>query len=195
MAPVFFVDHPLAGALFGLTSLSITAIEVTDLRVRRQVGDQVKDGGTGVVFGVTMVFAVGGSLVATFGLPRTSVPGGWVIFLFGFTCAWVGIGVNRWARQSLGRAYRPVVTVIEGQQVVASGPYRIVRHPMYTGAILMCIGIGGLFGTWVGLGCWLLPPVALVRRIRVEETVLAQHLGPDYQRFADGRARLLPGVW
>jgi protein-S-isoprenylcysteine O-methyltransferase Ste14 len=81
------------------------------------------------------------------------------------------------------------------QQVVSTGVYGVVRHPMYLGASLMFIGgpilLGSLFGLLVGLGLVLL----LVVRIHVEENVLARELGgyDAYRRRV--RYRLLPGVW
>jgi protein-S-isoprenylcysteine O-methyltransferase Ste14 len=78
---------------------------------------------------------------------------------------------------------------------VSTGPYAIVRHPMYAGAFLL------FFGTALALGSWwsLLPATALmsamVVRLLGEERYLARHLaGYDAYR-AEVRARLVPGIW
>jgi protein-S-isoprenylcysteine O-methyltransferase Ste14 len=71
-----------------------------------------------------------------------------------------------------------------------------VRHPSYTGIALVLLGIALL-----GDDVWALPAVAvlvsigLAVRIRAEERQLDEALGADYERFATGRKRLVPGVW
>jgi protein-S-isoprenylcysteine O-methyltransferase Ste14 len=91
----------------------------------------------------------------------------------------------------------PVVKIQKerGQTVVATGPYAIVRHPMYAGASLMFFGIPMLLGSGWGLAlapAWLL---LLALRIPIEERVLRENLAgyDDYARRV--RWRLLPGVW
>ena len=87
------------------------------------------------------------------------------------------------------------VTVEAGQRVVTSGPYAIVRHPMYTAAML------GYLATPLALGApWALIPVALlcvaiVVRLLDEERHLTAHL-PGYEVYCDSvRYRLIPGIW
>jgi protein-S-isoprenylcysteine O-methyltransferase Ste14 len=103
------------------------------------------------------------------------------------------------ARRALGARYRPVVTVLADHDVVDAGPYRVVRHPMYLGSTLLCLGLTTTLGAGTRAGpaalAWLLPPLALLRRIAVEERVLAEALGDRYATYAHGRARLVPGVW
>jgi protein-S-isoprenylcysteine O-methyltransferase Ste14 len=88
------------------------------------------------------------------------------------------------------------VRIRAGQTVVDSGPYRWVRHPSYTGLLLICAGIGSALGNGASLACALLIPLAgLVARIHTEERVLLRELGDPYRLFTEGRARLIPGVW
>lgn len=87
------------------------------------------------------------------------------------------------------------VDVVEGQTVVSTGPYAIVRHPMYAGAILVFIGAPLALGSWWGL---LVTPIligALVWRLLDEERYLREHL-PGYAGYARTiRYRLLPHIW
>jgi protein-S-isoprenylcysteine O-methyltransferase Ste14 len=91
----------------------------------------------------------------------------------------------------------PVVKVQadRGHHVVSTGPYALVRHPMYSGAVLFCIGAALLLGSWWGV---LISPVFAVLfaiRTGIEERTLAADL-PDYADYAARvRYRLLPGVW
>lgn len=192
---VFFVKNGAAGVLFAATSAAAVGMEVFDVHTKRQASDRVDDRGTGPIFALAMLVAIAGSMAVAFGFPRSRLPGGWPPFAIGLALIWAGLGLNRWSRWALGPAYRPVVTIIEDQQVVMRGPYRALRHPMYAGGILMCLGVGLLTGTWIGLALWLLPPAALVRRIHVEEEVLGENLGETYVTFRDSRSRLIPRIW
>jgi protein-S-isoprenylcysteine O-methyltransferase Ste14 len=87
------------------------------------------------------------------------------------------------------------IQVVEGQQVISTGPYAIVRHPMYSGALLLFIPIPVALGSWWGLlGVVLMVP-ALIWRLVDEETYLEQRL-PGYAEYARRvRYRLVPFVW
>ena len=106
-----------------------------------------------------------------------------------------GIGVNRWARRDLGASYHPLVVAEAGRPLARSGPYRLVRHPMYLGSVAVCAGCALLAGAPLPAAVWLLgPPSALVHRIRVEERALAAAHGDGY-RSGGAAHRLVPGVW
>jgi protein-S-isoprenylcysteine O-methyltransferase Ste14 len=87
------------------------------------------------------------------------------------------------------------IQVDRAQQIVTTGPYAIVRHPMYAGALVMLLGFPLALGSW-----WSYAPVAVLALIIVwratdEERVLVAEL-PGYAEYrAKVRARLLPGVW
>jgi protein-S-isoprenylcysteine O-methyltransferase Ste14 len=121
-----------------------------------------------------------------------SGPGPWLPI--GLVVFAAGIGLRAWAIVTLGRAYSHRVRTPEGVGIVSHGPYRVLRHPAYTGMLLAHVGIAVLFFNLyvlLALGLALLP--ALVRRIRVEEAHLLSL--PGYSEFAAVRARLAPGVW
>ena len=74
--------------------------------------------------------------------------------------------------------------------------YRWVRHPSYTGLLLIAAGIGLANGTWPGLAiCLTLPAIALIHRIHVEEAALSRIIGDPYRAYQDHTKRLLPGLW
>ena len=88
-----------------------------------------------------------------------------------------------------------VVEVADDQPVIQSGPYAIVRHPMYFGTALMYLATPVALGSWWALLPALLIVPILVLRILNEETVLAEQL-PGYREYMQKiRYRLIPGVW
>ena len=88
-----------------------------------------------------------------------------------------------------------IVEVEAGQRVITTGPYALIRHPMYLGIILMFLATPLALGSWCSLPIFLLLPISLVFRIRNEEDVLVRQL-PGYAEYCEEvRYRLLPLVW
>jgi protein-S-isoprenylcysteine O-methyltransferase Ste14 len=109
---------------------------------------------------------------------------------------WLGLAIRVWAIAALGRAFRTTVEVDPAQAVVSTGPYRWVRHPSYTGLLLIVAGFGLAVGNWLALGvCAVLPLPALLRRIHIEEAELTDVLGDRYRAYQEQTKRLIPGVW
>jgi protein-S-isoprenylcysteine O-methyltransferase Ste14 len=110
--------------------------------------------------------------------------------------AWPGIALRLWSIATLGRYFRPIVHIQEGHQVVRSGPYRVLRHPSYTGLLLGLFGLSLLFANIGAIvvynGCIL---AAVFYRIRVEERALLNGLGDQYATYMQATYRLVPGVW
>jgi protein-S-isoprenylcysteine O-methyltransferase Ste14 len=87
------------------------------------------------------------------------------------------------------------IRVEDHQQVVSTGPYALVRHPMYVGALVMCIGTALGLGSWWALAFLAITIPVLIVRIIDEEKVLAKGL-PGYADYEQRvRYRLVPHVW
>ena len=124
-------------------------------------------------------------------------PGGlvWPV-VAGLVLMAAGIGLRAWSIVTLGRFFQYQIKVQPGHQVVTRGPYRYVRHPSYTGIAMVLAGIALASGdVWSLLAVAVLGGAGLAVRIRAEERQLTQALGAEYERFAAGRKRLVPGVW
>ncbi|MFC4910313.1 methyltransferase family protein [Actinomadura gamaensis] len=129
-------------------------------------------------------------------LPSLDWPRGTALYLVAAAIVLAGLAFRLWAIHTLGQYFRSSVHVQVGHRVVSDGPYRVLRHPSYTGLMVIFIGAGLSFANGaamaVFLGC---VTVALLIRIRVEERVLSDELGDAYREFAASRARLVPYVW
>jgi protein-S-isoprenylcysteine O-methyltransferase Ste14 len=79
--------------------------------------------------------------------------------------------------------------------VISTGPYAIVRHPMYSGALIMLLGTPLALGSWCGLLMFMLITLVIVWRLLDEERYLSKHL-PGYSDYKEKvRHRLVPFVW
>jgi len=101
-----------------------------------------------------------------------------------------------WARRTLGRHYSGHVSVKKEQELVQSGPYHVIRHPAYAGYLFTALGLALGYSSLLGFVSTLLILLpATVYRIRVEDKMLTEHFGTQFEKYARKKKRLLPGVW
>jgi len=121
---------------------------------------------------------------------------GAIRFAAGLVLMWLGIGLRQWAVATLGGLFRTTVVVQADHQLVTRGPYRWLRNPSYTGAMITVFGQGLTFGNWVALVVLVGGVLsALVWRIAVESRALRSHFGEAYEAYAKRSWALIPGVW
>lgn len=164
---------------------------------RRRGGAVVQDRWTKWIILVAVYLAAASAVEIAKNLPvlRAYADNWWTLGL-GIAVLLAGAGFRDWSILTLGRYFRREVTIEPGQKLVRRGPYRLLRHPSYTGLLLVFGGFGLALGSWVGAACALLILlVGLLPRIRVEERVLAQTFGPDYDDYANATRRLVPHIW
>ena len=105
-----------------------------------------------------------------------------------------GVALAWWARLHLGRLWSASVTRKEGHRIVDSGPYGIVRHPIYTGLLAGAIATTALRGTLlVAIGLPLFV-IGYVMKARIEERLLRDSLGPGYDAYKARVPMLMPGA-
>jgi protein-S-isoprenylcysteine O-methyltransferase Ste14 len=129
-------------------------------------------------------------------LTPNSVFEGVEVFVLGTVVGWLGLLLRWWSFATLGRYFTTVVKTSADQAVITRGPYRVLRHPSYTGLLAAFVGAGLMLGNWVGMAAsCLLILVGLIYRLVREERAMIDAFGEAYLDFAKGRARLVPYVW
>jgi protein-S-isoprenylcysteine O-methyltransferase Ste14 len=153
--------------------------------------------GVGAQAGYHLVLILGGILL---GVPAHRYEGPLRLWRVTWTDAWIIVGVMVvgfafawWARVHLGPLWSGTVTRKADHRVVETGPYRIVRHPIYTGILLAVYATAVAKGTLVALGAAVIITIGVWMKARLEEQWLRQELGPDaYDAYRRRVPMLLP---
>jgi len=103
-----------------------------------------------------------------------------------------GLAFAVWARMHLGRNWSGSVTVKEGHELIRSGPYAYVRHPIYTGLITAVLGTAIISGTLRASLGFVIITVSLVRKLRAEEAFMRDTFPGEYQRYCAQVPALVP---
>jgi protein-S-isoprenylcysteine O-methyltransferase Ste14 len=146
-----------------------------------------------LVLGVAVGFGV--AVLLSRLVPAARIHGAWVGGL-ALGLMWSGIALRVWSFRTLGRYFTFVIETSADQPVIDKGPYRLLRHPSYTGLLLAIAGLSVVMGNWLSSVALIAGSAwGLVIRIGVEERALVQALGSRYLEFAATRKRLVPYVW
>lgn len=115
--------------------------------------------------------------------------------LAGELIQWAGLAFSIWARRHLGANWSVSVTLKDGHELVRSGPYGIVRHPIYTGCLIALLGSALIAQRWQAFAGVALIFASLAYKVRVEEKWLAGHFGDAYRGYRREVAALIPGIY
>lgn len=166
-------------------------------RDRRRFSGRTADRGSFFGFVICIWTALGMSWFAVARHPEWSImalrP---VLFWAGIAMMWAGMAFRLWAVLTLGAFFRTSVVLQTGHRLVTAGPYRWLRHPAYTGALISMTGLGLAFGNWVALVAMMVfPALAIAFRVHVEERALTEQFGDAYRDFRKTRSAVIPIVW
>lgn len=120
------------------------------------------------------------------------IGGGWTRYWIAVALVIVGLALCIWARRILGSNWSGSVTLKEGHELVQSGPYRWIRHPIYTGILLMILGTGLASGRVHGLLAFPIALTALWLKSRVEERWMGQEFQERYGAYRQRSWALIP---
>lgn len=197
--PAGTLNYPNGWLFCGLLFLPMLALGIVLFRkapelLEKRLRSKEKQTEQKQVIGVSLFMFVGGFVLAglDFRFGWTCVPG-WlvaaasVLLLVSYGLYAEVMRENAWLSRT--------VEVQEGQTVVGTGLYGIVRHPMYAVTTVLFLSIPLVLGSWIAFGVFLLYPALMVKRIRAEERLLEAELPgyTDYQKKV--KYRLIPFLW
>ena len=114
----------------------------------------------------------------------------------GILIALAGFSLLQWSQNSLGRSWSDTPRMLKGQILITNGPYRVIRHPIYTAFILilgstLLISDNGLVGLlWIGMTV-----LEIVSRIRFEEGLMLEYFDDQYREYMNRTGRLIPKLY
>ena len=114
--------------------------------------------------------------------------------MLGVALVAAGLAFTVWARVHLGRNWSATVTLKDDHELIRSGPYRLVRHPIYTGILVAFAGSALVRGEWRAALAVVIVLAALWRKLRLEERWLEETFGEAYARYRAEVAALIPFV-
>jgi protein-S-isoprenylcysteine O-methyltransferase len=112
----------------------------------------------------------------------------------GVILCFTGLGINIWGRQQLGKNWSQAVSAKERQELVISGPYNYIRHPMYSGGFLAILGSAVVMGgAWIFLLVFLGP--IFFWRVGAEDKLMEMQFPNEYPGYKKRTKALIPYVW
>ena len=121
-------------------------------------------------------------------------PAGYLFPILGTVLLAAGLGFTVWARRHLGRNWSASVVVKEDHALVRTGPYRYLRHPIYTGILLAFLGMVVAIGEVRGLVALAFAAIAFVVKSRAEEARMRATF-PEYNAYAQQTSAIIPYVY
>lgn len=123
------------------------------------------------------------------------LPGSAAVALTGLIIEAGGLALAILARRFLGRNWSGEISIKVDHELIRSGPYRKLRHPIYTGLLAMYLGTAIVSGTWLAPLGFLVAIAAYARKIRLEEVNLRKAFGADYEAYCRASWALVPGLY
>lgn len=168
---------------------------IADLRRSLSLGRSQRDPLLMIPIMLFLLGLVGTGALMSAGYIPTPLWQSRAVNLAGSLIAVTGMAGTFYCRHYLGRFWTAETNLLEGHQVVDRGPYGVVRHPIYTCAILMGLGLGLVYPTWWSVLLVLGMAVGYGGKALDEDRFLAESL-PGYRAYRRRvRYRLFPGVW
>jgi protein-S-isoprenylcysteine O-methyltransferase Ste14 len=164
-------------------------------RGRSQTGTK-QDRSTLRVLWIVIIASITASLFVAGNWKTGALPNRPEFAIVGVTLFALGLVLRWWAIVVLGRFFTVDVVIEKDHEVVERGPFRVVRHPSYTGVLLAFVGWALTLRNWAAILVLLVPIfIAFVRRMNVEEEALRGALGEKYAAYMRRTKRLVPGVY
>jgi len=190
----FSAGPPYAFVFWCVFALWIT-LEIVASRVKRSSdSSRAQDRGSLILIVILWWSGIAADFLLSFYLPQASISGErQLAFGLGLVLMLTGILLRQYSIVVLGKYFTFDVAVQSGHTLIETGPYRYVRHPSYTGALLTLLGFGLALGNWAGLAAALLcMACAYAYRITVEEAALTTAIGEPYRQYVTRTWKIVP---
>ncbi len=126
----------------------------------------------------------------------------WAALPFAIWIRWLGVGVAlsgfvllQWSQQSLGQNWSDAPKIVEGQQLIVSGPYHWIRHPIYAACLLILVSLLLISANWCVGAMWVgMVGLGAASRIRTEESMMIGQFGEAYRAYMRKTGRFFPRI-
>jgi protein-S-isoprenylcysteine O-methyltransferase len=184
------LPSPLAlGAIYGISEICLS------LTRRSRNRGVSRDRHSLLILWVVIMLSIWLSIQCVSWFPDATLPHRRATYLLGMALFGLGVILRWYSIWYLGRYFTVDVAIAPEQRVINTGPYRFIRHPSYTGALLALIGFALCLGNWMSILCMVPIVGAFLWRIHVEERVLIDALAEDYRVYMQGTRRLIPWIY
>jgi protein-S-isoprenylcysteine O-methyltransferase Ste14 len=122
------------------------------------------------------------------------VPHSFLVYSIGLSFCIFGVLLACWSRYLLGENWSATVQLKADHELIRRGPYRWVRHPIYSGLLLLFFGNALMVGDWRGLLAVAIVFISFWRKLRLEENWLSQHFGDVYVQYRKQTKAIIPKI-
>ena len=178
------------GLVFGLSEIGLSLFKRSGQR------DAKSDAGSLRLLWVAILISIAVAWPLSSMVPSAAIPAAESVYVAGFALFVVGALLRWYSIYYLGRFFTVDVRVSSDHRVIDTGPYRLIRHPSYTGVLLEFLGFALCMGHWLSLAALMIPVIGVfLYRIRVEERVLSAGLGGSYDAYRQRTRKLIPFLY
>ena len=191
IAPVFWFPE---GVAFWVVYVWVFAREFAVIRKARRAPASDQDAGTLRLIVIGQSVALLAATAASF-LSWLVIDHSLVALVAGTCVLAAGGAARRVCFRTLGEHFKGAVIVRPDQPIIERGPYRWVRHPSYTAAMMIFLGVAIALGSWLSVAILLVVPALIyLRRARVEERAFLETIGEPYRAYMARTTRFIPFV-
>jgi protein-S-isoprenylcysteine O-methyltransferase len=167
------------------------------LKKRAKAGEALdRDRGSLRLLWIVITLSVFLAFNVAYVVPAARLGAGFGMRYLGVALFIAGLNIRWYSIIQLGRFFTVNVAIAANHRLIDTGPYRFVRHPSYTGALMAFLGLGLCLGNWASLVVMVVPIfLVFLWRMRVEEEALLQGLGDPYRDYMNRTKRLIPAVY
>jgi protein-S-isoprenylcysteine O-methyltransferase len=144
---------------------------------------------------LTLTYLLLAGKISLGGITARIWPVGRLVWILGCVITFAGLAVSIWSRMSLGANWSATVTSREGHELIVRGPYRFVRHPIYTGLLLMVSGTVVVVGSVSGILSLIICFLGTWWKLNQEEVLLTKHFPDGYPRYKSQTKALIPFIF